>query len=240
MTWCSGSGSCLSKTLPPDWHLTSGISYLSYWFQVIYLSDPSLIVLVPSPTLSKRLLPVFAACWIPDLLSSYRVLSLWSVSFCLTTSFSPLLWSVTSYCGSTYYPSDQVSRSSDFKTLYLLFWKCSVLLLWSVTSTVLICLMYYLWPWRQVLTSCILHPVLAPSLASSGLLCVLVPGLDLSCSGSIPNFFQDTTLCSHKLLLICCYQVFFPLWSATSCHGTRVWTPDILPPFLPLGLTSLS
>lgn len=58
MTWCSGSGSCLSKTLPPDWHLTSGISYLWSWFQVIYLSDPSLIVLVPSPTLSERLPPV--------------------------------------------------------------------------------------------------------------------------------------------------------------------------------------
>lgn len=90
ITWCSGSGPYLSKTLPPDWHLTSGISYLWSWFQVIYLSDPSLIVLVPSPTFSEHLPSVFVTCRTPDFLSLYQVLSLWSITFCLATRFSPL------------------------------------------------------------------------------------------------------------------------------------------------------
>lgn len=193
---------------------TSGISYLWSWFQVIYVSDPSLIVVVPSPTLSEHL---------PHLLSSYQVLSLWSISFCLATSFSPLeplttcpehVWSY--FCDQLRptvvpliahlirYPGPELldllltvlvpgllsvipillsgllTSLQRNKTKYLLFWKCSVLLLWSVTSTVLIFLMYYTRPWFQALTSCISYPVLVPSLASSSLLCVLVSGLDPS------------------------------------------------------------
>lgn len=180
-----------------------------------------------------------------------------------------------SCCGSTYYLDDQVSRSWTLrsltvlvpglislipillsgllrnKTKYLLFGKCTVLLLWSVTSTVLIFLIYYPQPWFQVLTSCISYPVLVPSLASSGLFCVLVPGpiwtpalvLILTFSETLPCVLIPSSswfaVTRSFFPLICYflsrYQVLNP-WYSTSFPPTGsnffVLVPDLDLPYV--------
>lgn len=101
------------------------------------------------------------------------------------------------------------------KTKYLLFWKCSVLLLWSVRSTVLIFLMYYPRPFLliccyQVFFSPLicyflsryqgLNPWYFTSFSPTGsYFFVLVPDLDLVYA--VPSLLAPLlTLCDHILI----------------------------------------
>lgn len=212
ITSCSGSGSYLSETLHPDWH--PDLWDISSPSCFCNLSDPWPTVFVPGLI---SLIHSFLSCNQFSPLEPLTTCSGHVWSYCcdqLRPTVVPLITHLIRYPGPelldlllTVLVPGLISMipillsglnfwllSRETRPSYLLFWMCSVLLLWSVASTVLIFLMY----WFQVLTSCILfwYQVLLPLVYFVSRYQVLT--CLNSCSGSIPN------------LLIFCYQVFFP------------------------------